>query len=104
MSYLEDLNIDYDGNIETNDMMFNRLSYVRKVLLNDEIDLKKNENEKLNKGKTVDDLEVGQIVLRKIPNLLRENKLYVYWEWLYYIVKKRFKGNYKIAYSERKGI
>ncbi|KAG0435558.1 Retrovirus-related Pol polyprotein from transposon 17.6 [Dictyocoela muelleri] len=100
MSYVEEDNVVSNSCVETNDMMFDRLSYVHKTLLNDEVCLREKEIMKLNKGRDIDDLEVGQIVLRRIPWSLRENKLDVYWEGPYNVVAKGYKGNYKISYAD----
>ncbi|KAG0441069.1 Retrovirus-related Pol polyprotein from transposon 17.6, partial [Dictyocoela muelleri] len=85
--------------VETDDMMFERLKIVRNTLNEDEKKLRAKESKLLKPGKSVDDLKIGDIVLRKIPNTLRNNKLDVYWEGPYEVVDKGCKGNYKISFA-----
>ncbi|KAG0437406.1 hypothetical protein DMUE_3708 [Dictyocoela muelleri] len=61
--------------MKTDDLLFARLSFIRKTLCKDEEEFRDNEIKKLTKGKPIHDLKAGDMVLRKIPEKLRNNKL-----------------------------
>ncbi|KAG0435472.1 Gag-Pol polyprotein [Dictyocoela muelleri] len=83
-------------NKETDDALLDRLNYIRKILFEYEICQRNKEIDLVKLGKSVDDIEIGEIDLRYIPENLRVNKLDFKWEGPFQVISKNKKGNYKI--------
>ncbi|KAG0442587.1 Transposon Tf2-9 polyprotein [Dictyocoela muelleri] len=93
---LGEIDEDLENIDENDDMMMERLKYVRKILIEDEKQIREREILKIGKGQDVLDINVGDVVLRNIPLTLRTNKLDFKWEGPYVVISKGSKGNYKI--------
>ncbi|KAF9760592.1 Retrovirus-related Pol polyprotein from transposon, partial [Nosema granulosis] len=83
--------------IEDNQLLFERLKYVRDIMLKHEREIREKESEKESgRGKTVEDLRPGDVVLRRRQPEELENKLDTKWKGPFRVIYACEKGGYII--------
>ena len=88
--------------LEDNELIIERLNDYRKMVIEEEKEIREKERDKVKKARNVEDFNINDLVRRRKLITARKNKLDSNFEGIYKIVKKGRNGNYEIEDLQEK--